>query len=76
MRWIILIFGMLGTTGCAELKANCQERHERVAHWFKDCWKSDDSSSHIYQDESDESKAHHEHTIVNTLNDWIGNKSY
>jgi hypothetical protein len=71
-----LILGTLVMTGCAELTANRQERHERVAQWFKDWRKSGDSSSHSYQDETDESKAHHEQTIVNTLNGWIGNKSY
>jgi hypothetical protein len=76
MRWISLICWMLAMTGCAELRANSQERHDRVAQWFKDWWKTGDSSSNSYQDESDESKAHHEHTIVNTLNGWIGNKSY
>jgi hypothetical protein len=73
MRWIILILGMLVMSGCASTR---EERHERIAKIFHDWWKSGDSSGHSYQDESDESKAHHEETIVNTLNGWVGNKPY
>jgi len=75
MRWIMLILGMLVLGGCASLSSP-QERHERIAKAFKDWWHSGDSSSHSYQDESDESKAHHEQTIINTLNGWTGNTRF
>jgi hypothetical protein len=70
MRWITLICGMIVTTGCAELKANCQERHERVAHWFKDWWKSGNST----QDSSQPSVAD-EKCTVDWLNSMVGNDS-
>ncbi len=80
---IILFLGMLVSSGCAftrearnERIANRNERHERIAKAFKDWWKSRTSSSHRYQDESDEEKAHHEQTLVNTVNSWIGHQFY
>ena len=70
MRWILLACGMIVMSGCAELKANCQERHERVAHWFKDWWKSGNST----QDSSQASVADEKYT-VDWLNSMVGNDS-
>jgi hypothetical protein len=70
MRWILLICGMLVMTGCAELKANCQERHERVAHWFRDWCKSGDT----IQDSDLRSVADEKYT-VDWLNSMVGNDS-
>ena len=41
---------------------------------FQGCPK--DRSSSSYADQSDESKARHERTVVNTLNGWIGDRPY
>jgi hypothetical protein len=71
MRRLILIIGMLALGGCASLPAP-EVRRERIARWFKELFTSD-GSSHSYQDESPESKAHHEKTLINELNGWIGN---
>ena len=78
MRWIVLIFGTLVMSGCAELSTSLQDRHERIANALKDWWKSghSDAGGHSYQDESDGSKAHHEQTVVDTLNNWVGNRTY
>lgn len=76
MRWIVLILGLLVTVGCADIAYNSRSRRERIASAFKDWWRRDASTSHSYQGESDESKAHHEQTIVNSLNSWAGNKPY
>lgn len=76
MRWIVLILGLLVTTGCADIAYNNRLRRERIASAFKDWWRHDASSTHSYQGESDDSKAHHEETIVNSLNGLVGNKSY
>jgi hypothetical protein len=73
MRWFILILGLLAAGGCA---SSGGERHERLAKWFKDWWDSGDSGSDSYQYQSDASKAHHEQTVINTLNGWIGNRPY
>jgi hypothetical protein len=77
MRRVILALGLLAISGCASTRA---ERHERMARAFQDWWysttSSGDSSSHSYQYQNDESKAHHEQTVINTLNGWIGNRPY
>jgi hypothetical protein len=73
MRWIALIIGMLLITGCSEFSYSLRrEAKERVKAW-KDANNSDKSSSG-YKYESDASKAHHEQTVINTLNSWIGNR--
>ncbi len=83
MRGIILVLATLVMSGCAftrearyERIVNRDERHERIAKAFKDWWNRDNSSSHRYQDESDEKKAHHQQTIVNTVNSWMGHQLY
>jgi hypothetical protein len=70
MKAVILILGMLALGGCASLPAP-EVRRERIARWFKTTF-SGDASGHSYQDESPESKAHHEQTVVSTLNGWMG----
>lgn len=70
MRWIILIFALLLAAGCSELGYSI--RSEFVQR-YKD-YKSAVKSTSGYEDESDSSKAHHEQTVTNTLNGWIGNR--
>ncbi len=67
-----MILGLLLLSGCASMPAP-EVRRERIARWFKRLF-TDDGSGGSYQDESPESKAHHERTVINSLNGWIGNQ--
>ena len=67
MRRLIMILAMISVAGCASMSSP-EERHERIAKWFKEWWKGSDSSGGSYQDESDASKAHHEQTVIRSLN--------
>ena len=77
MRWIILILGMVVSGGCADHASTLQSTSDGVVQWLRDWWNGKVSSSgSTYEYESDESKAHHEQTVIRTLNGWIGNQPY
>jgi len=65
MRRVILIIGVLAMSGCASSR---EERHERIANWFKGWWKGGDS----YQNSSLPS-AQDERDDIQWLNTKIGN---
>jgi hypothetical protein len=71
MRWIALILGVLLITGCGEFGYGIRRA---VVQAFKNS-KNSDSSTSGYEYESDASKAHHEQTVINTLNGWIGDRA-
>jgi hypothetical protein len=73
MRWIVVILGALLISGCGEFGYSIRSECKKFIQGFKDANSSDNSTSG-YAYESDESKAHHEHTVVDTLNGWIGNR--
>jgi hypothetical protein len=75
MRWIALTIGLLLLSGCSDFAYNVRREGKKIVKSFKDANNSDHSNS-SYQYESDASKAHHEQTVVNTLNSWIGNRPY
>jgi hypothetical protein len=70
MRWMILVLAAVLITGCAEFKANSQERHERVAKWIRDWRKACNSP----QDPSEPSATDEKQT-VDYLNSLVGNDS-
>jgi hypothetical protein len=70
MRWMIPVLAAVMMTGCAEFKANSQERHERVTKWIKDWRKARNSP----QDASEPSAADEKYT-VDYLNSLVGNDS-
>ena len=74
MRWIALVLGILAITGCSDLAYGIRREARKIVQSFRDAPK--DRSSSSYADQSDESKARHERTVVNTLNGWIGNRPY
>jgi hypothetical protein len=73
MRWIVVILGMLLISGCGELAYSLRSECKKAVQAFKHANNSDNPRSG-YADESDASKAHHERTVTDTLNGWIGNR--
>jgi hypothetical protein len=69
--WIVLILAALLIAGCSELAYSIRRE---IIDRHKDP-KNRGISTSSYQYESDSSKAHHEQTVINTLNGWIGNRS-
>jgi hypothetical protein len=68
MRRILLTVAMLAVCGCAS--STRQERHERIARWFKEWWDSPEPCQ-----DSGLLGAQGERYLVKSLNDSIGNNS-
>jgi hypothetical protein len=73
MRRIAFLIGVILITACSEVAYGLRREAKEVVEALKHPGNSDDSSF-SYQYESDASKAHHQQTVINTLNGWIGNR--
>jgi hypothetical protein len=68
VRWIILVLAMLMLSGCASAADALRDQAYRFKTWLSR--QSDGDTSLYKNDETPETRAHHEQTVINELNNW------